>query len=337
MASVSFLLTNNCNLRCKYCYQKENKSDNIYNKTSENVIDAFAEYCKKEEIYDVKLFGGEPLFYKNLFIYCVLKLKQIVPNIHIHLVTNGTLVDMEILNIIKENDISIILSLDGDRETHNLMRGGFDDILKWIPYFSNKSQISVALQAGQVKRLYDNIKYVWDLDFASGVYVNIIYNYGWYNETDIIMFEKEYEKAINGMLNGEGVLTCALSIFNFIEKNNINTNTCGIFTVGLASDWEGNLYPCQSAFLLGNKLCIGSIYSGIDSHKHKQIRHDIFNSINLSASSNKYKVASFCPISIYQKHNSFHGPWCDEFCQMIDIKAKLVAKYYYEIKKFCGK
>ena len=93
MASISFLLTNNCNLRCKYCYQKDIKSDIIYNKTSENVIDAFAEYCKNERIHDVKLFGGEPLLYKNLFIYCVLKLKQIDPNIQIYLVTNGTLVD----------------------------------------------------------------------------------------------------------------------------------------------------------------------------------------------------------------------------------------------------
>ena len=151
------------------------------------------------------------------------------------------------------------------------------------------------------------------------------------------MFENEYEKAINGMLSGEGTLTCALSIFNFIEKNNQKTNACGIFTVGLASDWEGNLYPCQSAFLLGKKLCIGSIYSGINSHKNEIIRRDIFNSISQSVSSKKYEIASFCPISVYQKHNSFQGPSNDEFCQMIDIKAKLVAKYYYEIKKYCKK
>jgi hypothetical protein len=47
-------------------------------------------------------------------------------------------------------------------------------------------------------------------------------------------------------------------------------------------------------------------------------------------------VATPCPVSIYQKHNSFNGYWCEEFCQMIDIKAKLVAKYYYEIKEFYG-
>ena len=43
---------------------------------------------------------------------------------------------LEIFDLIKENHISIILSLDGDRETHNQMRGGFDDILNGCPFLT---------------------------------------------------------------------------------------------------------------------------------------------------------------------------------------------------------
>lgn len=334
MKSIYFLLTNDCNLRCKYCFQEKSPNSNTARKTSKNIIDDFAEYCRKENITDVQLFGGEPLFYKDLFIYCVTTLKKINPDMQIGLVTNGTLMDEEMLELIKKNEISILLSFDGNRETHNGMRGGFDNILKWIPNFNKKSRISVALQAGRVEGLYKNIKYVWDLDFANGVYVNVINNYDWYNESDIKTFEKEYEEAINGMLNGEGILTCALSTFDIIDKSYQKTNTCGISALGLASDWNGNLYPCQRAVELGTEFCIGSIYSGIDSQKNESIRRDILNSINQSASSDKYMVGTFCPVSLYQKHKSFQGSWCDEFCRIIDIKAKLVAKYYYEIKEF---
>lgn len=143
-------------------------------------------------------------------MYSATQLKENCPNIRIGMFTNGTLIDEKILGFIKKQDISIVLSLGGDRETHDSTRGGFDDIISWITKFNNKSQVKVVLQAAKVRKLYQNIKCVWDLDFSSGVFVSIIQNYGWYDEIDIAVFEQEYGKAILSMLNGEGVLICAL-------------------------------------------------------------------------------------------------------------------------------
>jgi uncharacterized protein len=334
MTNIFFLITGNCNLRCKYCFQEKIPDPKQERKATKEVIDALAQYCSEQKIEHVELFGGEPLLYKDLFRYCVVKLKKTSSDIHVGLVTNGTLIDKKTLELIKKQNISILLSLDGNKETHDSMRGGFDKILRWVPEFNNKSRIGVALQAAQVNGLYKNIKYVWDLDFASGVYVNVIKNYGWYNESDIAVFEQEYEKAILGMLNGEGVLTCALSTFDIIDKNFQKSTVCGICALGLAADWEGNLYPCQRAGELGKEFSIGDLWNGIDLQKNERLRSEIYNKVSHSKSAEKYMVASYCPVSLYQKHHSFSGEWSEGFCRMIEIKAKLVAKYYYEIQKY---
>jgi len=334
MKGIYFILTENCNLRCKYCFQGIKSDLRQERKTTKKVIDELVRYCKENHIKNVELFGGEPLLYKDLFTYSVTRLKETCPNIHIGIFTNGTLIDNKTLDFIKKHDISIILSLDGDRETHESMRGGFDDILSWITKFNNKSRVRVALQAAQVKGLYKNIKYVWDLDFACEVFVNIIQNYGWYDETDIAIFEKEYEKAILGMLNGEGILACALSTFDVINRNSHKITRCNICDIGLAADWDGTLYPCQRASELGKEFAIGDLWNGVDQQKEKKLRIEIYNAITNSQSANQYVVANYCPVSLYKKHHSFSEVLPDGFCRIIDIKAKLVAKYYYEMKEY---
>ena len=334
MNHIFFLVTSNCNLQCKYCFQEKEPDLHQRKKTTKNVIDALVRYCKENQITNISLFGGEPLLYYDLFYYSVTQLKKIIPSIQIGLITNGTLIDKKILEFIQDNNITIALSLDGDKETHDMMRGGFDNIMSWIGNFKNPSMIYVTLQAAQVSGLYKNIKYIWNLNFAGGVYVNTILDYGWYDEADIAVFEEEYEKAILGMIGGEGVLSCALSMFDLIENYSHKITNCGICDYGLAADWEGTLYPCQRAGELGKEFAIGDLWNGIDKQKNKKIRYEISSKISNPQSVNKYMVARYCPVSLYLKHHSFNGEWPDGYCRIVDIKAKLVAKYYYEIKKY---
>ena len=330
MKYLYFLLTGDCNLRCRYCFQEQVPESG----TTKEVIDALAVYCRENEIGRVELFGGEPLMDRDLFRYTVTQLENSCPDIRISMITNGTLVDSPTMAFLKEHEISILLSLDGTRETHNRMRGGFDDIVRWVTHFDNPSRIRVALQAAQVKGLYDNIRYVWDLGFAGGVFVNVIQNYGWYSEDDIAAFEPEYEKALLGMLRGEGVLDCANKLFDAINQSFQRNMNCGICSVGLAADWKGRLYPCQRAGELGEEFIIGDLWKGIDRAKENEIRSSILNSVSSSRSASDYLVAGHCPVSLYKHHHSFNGEWSEGFCRIIETKAKLVAKHYYQMRDY---
>ncbi|MBI3398317.1 MAG: radical SAM protein [Deltaproteobacteria bacterium] len=330
--SIYFILTANCNLKCKYCFQGTNYHIQPNAMANRKVIDAFVEYCRKSKIHHVEIFGGEPLLYKDLFEYTVINLNEKTPKTSIGIVTNGTLIDKKIMNILETKPISILLSIDGCKERHNMFRGYFDRISKWLPRLVATGRVTIAMQASIISGLCNNIKYMWDVGFKNGIYINIIQNYGWYTLEDISLFEEEYEKAVTAMLHGKGDLNCTKQLYHMLKKTD-NTHDCGITAEGLACDWRGILYPCHRAMELGTQFAIGDIYEGVSKQMSRKLRTHIRKSTYCSASAKKYLFSGYCPVTVYQNYSNFNGEWSPEFCKMIEIKAKLVAKYYYEIEK----
>jgi hypothetical protein len=212
------------------------------------------------------------------------------------------------------------------------MRGGFDRISRWFERLADLRRVKVALQAGEIVGLYDNVAFIWSLGLHD-VYINIIENYGWYVPSDVLQFEREYERIIEGMLSGHGEVRCALELHETL-KHPIQRHGCGITAEGLACDWHGLLYPCHKAMEIGPQLAIGDIYRGIDDNLSRRIRVMIDEKAYGSPDAAKFPLASFCPISIYQKHGHFGGVWNNEFCELINRKAKLVSKYHYELEEY---
>lgn len=162
-------------------------------------IDQFTLFCIKNKITRVEFFGGEPLLYRDNFLYAAQALIDQVPGIKLGIVTNGTLIDEKVMRLFEKEEISVLLSLDGDRTRHNLMRGGFDHISPWFGRLVARGRTGVAMQVSVVESLAQNIRFIWNLGFSS-VYLNIIQTYNWYNEDDLNRFEMEYEDAFNAML-----------------------------------------------------------------------------------------------------------------------------------------
>lgn len=340
MSSIYLLLSPNCNLSCKYCFQTDNVAETPgkqYHaqpaaKATVAIIDRFAEFCGENDITHVEFFGGEPLLYRDLFRTAVEIIASRVPNITMGAVTNGTMIDEGIMGLIERHDIAILLSLDGREDRHNEMRGGFDRISPWFPRLSNLKAVTVALQAAIIPGLSENVRFVWRQGLKN-VYLNIIENYGWYQDVDAQLFEAEYESLLRSMLRGEGVLSCALQFAQQLRETEFKQG-CGITRSGLACDWRGRLFPCHRAVELGPQFAIGDIFQGVDNTTQKTLRQRIDNEAFQSPSSKRYPLTSFCPVGTYQKHRNFSGDWSQPFCNMIELKAKLVAKYFREIQEW---
>ena len=336
---VFFLLTPNCNLSCKYCFQLHNESDiqgeqyhaQSQAKASMAIVERFAEFCAENCVSHVDFFGGEPLLYRELFHAAAKEILNKRPETTIGIVTNGTMIDEDTMQLIETHGVSVLLSLDGCKTSHDFLRGGFDRIYKWFPRLSRLKQITIAMQAAIIPELADNVKYIWGQGFRN-VFLNIVENYGWYKDTDVFLFEKEYEQLIQAMLQGKGILVCAINIHDRLKRTK-DSQSCGITGLGLACDWRGVLYPCQRAVELGPKLAIGDIFNGIDSAREQNIRRDIEEQCFRSISAQKYSHVSYCPISIYQQHQNFSSEWNPAFCEIIETKIKLVAKYFHDISK----
>jgi uncharacterized protein len=340
MNSIYLLLTPNCNLSCKYCFQTANPGEipgARYHtqpgvRADRAMIERFAGFCAKNEVRHVEFFGGEPLLDRELFVFAVETIARRVPDIEFGVVTNGTLIDERIMQLFETQKVGVLLSLDGDRKRQDSMRGGFEKIRPWFSRLSQLPNITVATQAAIIPGLADEVHFIWGQGFRQ-VYLNIIENYDWYREEDIDRFEWEYETLIQAMLAGEGVLACALNVHAHLNQTSFEQG-CGINRVGFACDWHGQIYPCHRAVELGPAFAIGDIFAGLKPDVEKKLRSRIDSEFFGSESAKRFPLASYCPVTTYQKHQTFTAPWSELWCRLIEVKAKLVAKFHYEIEEW---
>lgn len=111
-------LTNNCNLRCKYCFVGEK---NFCKKiiTKEDIDQALvsvgelAKVKNKKEVF-ITFFGGEPTLYPDLIKYSMNKAKETLKEYKVSfgITSNGVFND-EVKNLLVDNDFTVTISMDG--------------------------------------------------------------------------------------------------------------------------------------------------------------------------------------------------------------------------------
>lgn len=145
-------ITHACNLNCEYC--SYGKHYPRYRSHGNRTIDvSIAEQAIKYHLdiplsgRTVAFYGGEPLLEFNLIRRLVLFAEEYCRDSgkeppSFSLTTNGTLLNDEIIHFLAEHKFSVLVSIDGNRESHDRYRryksdgrGSFDDIEKNLRRF----------------------------------------------------------------------------------------------------------------------------------------------------------------------------------------------------------
>ena len=127
------LLTEACNLKCTYCFIEGGKPKNYRNavmskETARAAIDKFVGCKAPDGDKSVIFYGGEPLLNKSTFLaiqdYLDWQVKEgnLPTNLERILITNGTLIDEEMVGYFKKYGIYPYVSIDGPPELHNSQR-----------------------------------------------------------------------------------------------------------------------------------------------------------------------------------------------------------------------
>lgn len=158
ISDVILQVTQNCNLRCGYCVYGGNYKNRTHSpktmdfELAKKAIDFGMERSQESSNFVVSFYGGEPLLAFDLIKKCVAYAKENIQGkeLHFNMTTNGTLFTTEIMDFLVENNFQLLISLDGDRESHDANRvfksgkGSFDLIMQNVRNFKARHPSYVA-------------------------------------------------------------------------------------------------------------------------------------------------------------------------------------------------
>lgn len=304
--SITFIVTKDCQLACKYCYLVgKNSKERLSWKTAKKAIDFLLNHEDdfKEESVIWDFIGGEPFLEIDLIdqICDYIKAEMFRLNHHwfnsfrFSFSTNGINYDSEkVQRFIQKNrnHLSIGITIDGTREKHDLNRiwktkdgfspkpedekGSYDDVVRniplWLKQFPDAST-KVTISSADIKYIKDSVLHLYSLGIHE-VNINVVFEDVWH-EGDDLEFENQLMLLADTIIDNDFYKDYACSFFNeHIGKPLLpvydNGNWCGAGRM-LAVDAAGNFYPCTrfAQYSLRDKKAwiIGNVNDGIDKNK----------------------------------------------------------------------
>lgn len=124
LGKALFLTTTNCNGNCVYCYEKGDYFGDISPIMSGKAADKALKYLqdKYDKISKVSFFGGEPILNFEVMKYIVEQLEANFTVGEYDIVTNGVLIDEEMIKFFVKYKFNITISVDGPRFIHDKLR-----------------------------------------------------------------------------------------------------------------------------------------------------------------------------------------------------------------------
>lgn len=180
LQNLCLVLSQDCNMRCIYCYENGgsfNKTRKIMDcSTIKKIVDWWISKIPQEiSLVRVEFYGGEPLLNISGFMYAIEyineKMKQLNKKVRYFVITNGTLINGEILEVLKINKVTVTLSIDGDRESQNVNRrllgnqDSYDIVIQNLHRLldSNVRVLArITMTQGNVKRLFNSVVSLWE-------------------------------------------------------------------------------------------------------------------------------------------------------------------------------
>ena len=287
--NITFCVTQDCNMRCKYCYMDgKNSYKRMSLDTAKNAVDYFLSSPISSEAVIWEFIGGEPLLEIELIDKTVDYIKKKMYELNhpwlnkymISIGTNGLLYNtFEVQHFIKKNrtHLSIGITIDGTKEKHDLNRikidgsGTYNDIIGnvklWLKQFPNAAT-KVTFSSEDLIYLKDSIIHLWSLGLKM-IPANIVFENVW-KEGDEKIYENQLKQLADYIIDNNLWQDYSVRFFDPysgfpLSKREKERNYCGVGKM-IAVDSEGSLYPCIRFIdfcLLGKpSLSTGNIYDG---------------------------------------------------------------------------
>lgn len=336
--NFNIILTSKCNLKCKYCYEGHEKSHkdmsiDIASKVVDFIVKTLFDRNETDRNHKVIFHGGEPFLNYELMKFIKYKLDEEINDLYrisYMATTNGTILNDEMIEFIKKNNIFLSISIDGTKKMHDKNRiyqdgtGSYTVMVKNLDKLKKQGLLGRArmtYNSSSVSSLHDGIVNISRLGFDLCVPAADFYDTGW-NDEKINILEKEIDKIIND----ENLKDINISMINkhFLCKEK---NDCfgGITSITISED--GDFYPCL--YTLGEKkFIIGNIMDDeMINNKIKKIFEEIVlenNDCN-SCNAQQYCFGNQCKLLNYMVTGKYNTPPSIN-CRLMEVELNTYKK-----------
>ena len=351
-------IANDCNLNCIYCYgdggSYGRKRELMTLETAKKAIDLMVANSEGVEELLVVFFGGEPLMnfgvVKATFDYCKKLEPEIGKKFAFSMTTNGTILNDEIYNFIKDNKISVMISVDGGKDIQDKHRcycdgkGSFEDVCKNIEKFKEArggyltARATVCSTDIRFKKIKDDLL---SLGFTNAVTSMVdtgedspLFVGGNYTERVLeqyrILADDYVEKIKNGGRESDIVFTSTLNSLYFKK---MKIRACNAGNNGIAVGTDENIYPCHR-FMGMKDYIIGTLDTGIDeSLRGKYRKATIYTKEECKDCWARYLCNGACAhTSAIHGGDVFHAPVC--YCDIYKGLYEIILDTYWRLKEW---
>lgn len=283
---LCLIVSNDCNLRCEYCYADTGKFGGKRSLMSLDVakkaVDFFVEHSGNNKRLSLAFFGGEPLLNLKVIKDTVEYAEQVPgKEFDFAITTNGTLLTEDLIDYLKQHRFGVLVSIDGPPEVHDKQRafpngrGSYEVVsrnLLRLLQARNDGEIPCSVRGTFTRNnpnLVDTVFHLADLgcmDISVEPCVTDIPALQIRDE-DLSDIKEEYTRFakayVDAISNGRN-----FSFFHFnkmmeqVRTPRLRTTPCSAARGYFAVSVDGNLYPCQK-FVGMDDFVLGNIFEGV--------------------------------------------------------------------------
>jgi len=264
---LQLFLTEDCNLRCDYCYIRKRKSDLPF-ELAKKTIDLWLETYQPGYQHVIDFFGGEPFLkfdlLQKIVHYANAKSKIYHKPLNFLASTNGTLIDQKFIVFLKKNsNFYINISCDGVQEAHDrhrktvsgegsfaLLEKSFQRLAENLPH-NRAIKVHAVLSPANVFYLHKSYQYFAE-NYNGAFYFryNFAYDMEW-TEKDFLIFQGQIAAIIesekNRLLQGNPCLDKIIFtlIRRIIQQDKSHYICQAGRSIGFTVNTEGEMFLCH--------------------------------------------------------------------------------------------
>lgn len=284
---ITLCVSNNCNLRCKYCYAQGGDYGAVRSLMTIDTAKSFISFCKSnfDSINKIVFFGGEPLLNEKVIDFVCKEITNMYRGEKLKtpkfcIVTNGTILNPVLLGVIRKYISSITVSIDGPETIHNFNRirangkGSYSSVVNFIAEIKKIKTIELSYEATftqkAIKEGFDHMKLKQYLKSSFGISGAIV------NDSHLDKgYALSYIDSITREQMRESEFRCLPTEFwnileHLIKKN--NNLFCNVGFNNISVSVNGEIYGChllneKSNCSLGN-IAGANLYTDMQKFKY---------------------------------------------------------------------